>query len=1383
MKKRIGLVSLTVFLICLAAFLAFGPLRTKADSSVCKIVRGGSDVAEYTSLEAAFAAAQSNDTIKLLSDCEIASSITVSGNKTIILSFAGYRISTSLLTPAFIVDNGAELQMSGTGTGAKLVHTVYDAGKNGAPAIKVISGTCTVEHISVEDFGSTTSNGGAVFVEENGEFYLSDGKIVNCVAKNGGGIYNKGSVFIDEGIIVNCKAVEEGGAIYNANDLHIYGEDTIIANNSKVLGNPDVSDIIAHNSNSMDVLENNIFVAPRFDDASELSNVFIEDLQSGCVGLHSASDAVNTPGFCVPAAATVRGQHVFCDGKNLTCIQFTAGPENTTLNWSAGSAVARLNGTSYATLGAAVTAANSLDYDSIITMFADSTETGLIYVNNTNNRTVTLDLNGFTVEGYEGTNDYSNTNEDNLIRVNSSFVIKDSSANAPDEPGTGTIKAKKTRCLRIDDGTTILESGTLTDGNAGGNTGGGVYLMGSATFILNGGTICACTASSGGGVSSLGHFIMNGGRIVACTAHNSSGAIHYFDTANIEIHGGLITDCTANTAGAINVINELKISGDVIIAHNTASDVVNAESNVRFPHYNETGLSYENYKIIVTDDFTGSVGIRMDTAYAGTQFARRANTTITGAENFIYDDLSLVGAIDTSDPSKLVWKTNYKTVSFDANGHGTDPSAQTVVCGTLATDPAFVAPEGYYLEGWFKKLTDTTTDETEWFFETKKVTEDITLVAKWSRLVNVPTPAPNLVYNRSEQTGVSAGTGYTLTGSASGTAAGNYVVTAVLDEGCKWADETVEDKVINWSIAKISIDDCTLDTVGNQLYTGSAVQPEPVVTFQGITLIPGVDYTVSYSNNINVGTGELTVLGKGNCCDMRSTNFDILYGSETSVVSEESMLWLEQAQGVDATIKVKLTSDLSDHLPIVGKTIVLRKGYVDVETAVTDLLGEVSFTVSADTLALGSNSFNVLFLGDGSYKESETLVSITVSDQVVKAVAKINDISTVVYTDACKAKIDAARAAYDALNAGQKAYIDAVTVKILTDAETEYAALKAAADKAAADQAAADAVIAKINAISTVACTDACKAKIDAARAAYDALNADQEALISDEILDILINAETEYATLKAAADKAAADKAAADKAIAKILAIGTVKNTDDSKAKIDAARKAFDALTDDQKALVNAEWVKVLTDAEKKYASLKAEEKAAKEKAKADKAAADEVVKKILAIGVIEYSDTCKEKIDTARNAFNELTDDQKAYVPKAQEETLNDAETLYEQLKKAAEEKAEAERKAAEEKAEAERKAAEEKAEAERKAAEEKAEAERKAAEEKAEAERKAAEEKAAADKKAAEEKTAAEKAAEEARIAKEKKTKTVVIVVCAAVALCIAGGVGIVVFKKKH
>ena len=134
---------------------------------------------------------------------------------------------------------------------------------------------------------------------------------------------------------------------------------------------------------------------------------------------------------------------------------------------------------------------------------------------------------------------------------------------------------------------------------------------------------------------------------------------------------------------------------------------------------------------------------------------------------------------------------------------------------------------------------------------------------------------------------------------------------------------------------------------------------------------------------------------------------------------------------------------------------------------------------------------------------------------------------------------------------------------------------------------AADAVIAKITAIGTVAYTAESKAKIDEARAAYNALTDAQKALIPTETLATLTKAETDYNTLKSSAGEATTNQAAADAIIAKINAIGTVVYTAESKAKIDEARAAYDALTDAQKALIPEETLDVLTNAEATYESL----------------------------------------------------------------------------------------------------------------------------------------------------------------------------------------------------
>ena len=131
-----------------------------------------------------------------------------------------------------------------------------------------------------------------------------------------------------------------------------------------------------------------------------------------------------------------------------------------------------------------------------------------------------------------------------------------------------------------------------------------------------------------------------------------------------------------------------------------------------------------------------------------------------------------------------------------------------------------------------------------------------------------------------------------------------------------------------------------------------------------------------------------------------------------------------------------------------------------------------------------------------------------------------------------------------------------------------------------ADKAAAKNVDDLIDAIGDVTLTDDCQAAIDAARTAYDALTDAQKALVSK--LDILTDAEAKLAQLK----KEAADKAAVDDVIAKIDAIGKVKLDKDSKAKITAARAAYDALDDELKAQVTN--YNTLLAAEKRYQQLR---------------------------------------------------------------------------------------------------------------------------------------------------------------------------------------------------
>ena len=322
------------------------------------------------------------------------------------------------------------------------------------------------------------------------------------------------------------------------------------------------------------------------------------------------------------------------------------------------------------------------------------------------------------------------------------------------------------------------------------------------------------------------------------------------------------------------------------------------------------------------------------------------------------------------------------------------------------------------------------------------------------------------------------------------------------------------------------------------------------------------------------------------------------------------------------------------------------KGMIDDASTAYDAL--------TDTQKALITNLDVLTTAKQTYDNLKAAADKTAANPVI---AKINAIGEVEYTEVCKGKIDDASTAYDALTDDQKALV--TNLDVLTTARQTYETLKAAAEKLAADKSKANDVIAKINAIGNVEYTDACKGKIDDASTAYEALTSNQKALVTN--LDVLTTAKQTYDALKAVAEKLAADKAEADAVVAKIAAIGKVKYTDACKKKIDNASKAYDALTDDQKALVTN--LDVLTTARQTYDDLKA----AAEKLAADKAAADAVIAKITAIGNVEYTDACKGKIDDASNAYDALTDDQKSLVTNL--EVLATARQTYNTLKAAAE------------------------------------------------------------------------------------------------------------------
>jgi len=75
----------------------------------------------------------------------------------------------------------------------------------------------------------------------------------------------------------------------------------------------------------------------------------------------------------------------------------------------------------------------------------------------------------------------------------------------------------------------------------------------------------------------------------------------------------------------------------------------------------------------------------------------------------------------------------------------------------------------------------------------------------------------------------------------------------------------------------------TITQIEDQVYTGSAITPTVIVSAGSVTFVEGVDYTLSYEDNVNAGTATVTVTGQNGYTGTKTSSFNII---EETVESE-----------------------------------------------------------------------------------------------------------------------------------------------------------------------------------------------------------------------------------------------------------------------------------------------------------------------------------------------------------------------------------------------------------------------------------------------------------------------------------------------------------------
>ena len=315
-------------------------------------------------------------------------------------------------------------------------------------------------------------------------------------------------------------------------------------------------------------------------------------------------------------------------------------------------------------------------------------------------RKVTLDLNGYVLKM---TGSGSVIILDNKSGITGDLTLIDSNPTAEHK-----FKVNGVEPWVLDDsGTETVYGGIITGGTgsriffSNGVSGGGV-IIGSGALTMNGGNIVGCIANEGGGLFlSDGSFTMNAGSIVGCSTPNRL-------TTGEAFYGGIYAFgpmANRDTTGVITLTG---------------------------------GLIKNNGRYAINAAYHTTIYANGGEVYGGVYLNQSSKITCLAEDNGItaFKGKTVIGGTSSVNPSHVDWGLFYGGLDIYGNTTGvivtykdgdSEYAKQVLPSGTLATRPdAPAATPGYTFGGWNK------TDGTAWDYASDKVTDNITLYAKWA---------------------------------------------------------------------------------------------------------------------------------------------------------------------------------------------------------------------------------------------------------------------------------------------------------------------------------------------------------------------------------------------------------------------------------------------------------------------------------------------------------------------------------------------------------------------------------------------------------------------------------------------------------------------------
>ena len=315
-------------------------------------------------------------------------------------------------------------------------------------------------------------------------------------------------------------------------------------------------------------------------------------------------------------------------------------------------------------------------------------------------RKVTLDLNGYVLKM---TGSGSVIILDNKSGITGDLTLIDSNPTAEHK-----FKVNGVEPWVLDNsGTETVYGGIITGGTgsriffSNGVEGGGV-IIGSGALTMNGGNIVGCIANDGGGLFlSDGSFTMNAGSIVGCSTPNRL-------TTGEAFYGGIY---------AFGPMANIDTTGVITLTG---------------------GLIKNNGRYDINAAYMTTIYANGGEVYGGVHLNQTCKITCLAEDNGItaFKGKTVIGGTSSVNPSHVDWGLFYGGLYIYGNTTGvivtykdgdSEYAKQVLPSGTLATRPdAPAATPGCTFGGWNKA------DGTAWDYASDKVTDNITLYAKWA---------------------------------------------------------------------------------------------------------------------------------------------------------------------------------------------------------------------------------------------------------------------------------------------------------------------------------------------------------------------------------------------------------------------------------------------------------------------------------------------------------------------------------------------------------------------------------------------------------------------------------------------------------------------------